>query len=488
MSTKQQQPEVDRVWAIEMRGIEPIADHERHGRPFELFWIWFAANIGILGIVYGGILAAAGLNLWQSLLVALLAPFLSFLLVGVLSLAGTWGGAPMLTLSRAAFGPRGNLGPAVVSWISLVGWETISVITAAYALLGLLNLIGLPSNPFWTAVSLVLIALLVVGAGLLGHATLVWVQRAATWTFGLLTLPIAIFLLKGAAAHWPVIIARTAAHWDTGVLATMSILIAGTGLSWANTGADYTRYLPRQSKGGAIIWWTICGSVLPLCVLIMVGVLLSTSVPGLASAANPIQVIGAVLPSWMAVPYFVTAIGGLVAGADLSIYSSGLNLLAVGLRLKRYQAVLVDGVLMVAGATYVMLIAQNFLGPFENFLQLLADGIATWSAVFLVDMWFRRGYEGADLRETGRESRYFYRHGVRWEALTAWGLGLLVSLALTFSPQLAGPFAGMFLASGGSGYLPGFLVSALVCWGLFSIQRSRRDTCELKEGEKGKEA
>src|SRR5579859_7236387 len=162
MSARQQQPETDRVWAIELHGIEPIEERERHGQPFELFWIWCAANIGILGIVYGGILAAAGLNLWQSLLVSLVAPLISFLLVGVLSIAGKWGGAPMLTLSRASFGTRGNLGPALVSWISLVGWETISVITAAYALLGLFNLIGLPTNLFWTIFSLVIIAALVI--------------------------------------------------------------------------------------------------------------------------------------------------------------------------------------------------------------------------------------------------------------------------------------------------------------------------------------
>src|SRR5271165_6175013 len=94
----------DEVWAIELRGIEPIADQDRHGRPSELFWIWFAANIGILGIVYGAILSAAGLNLWQSALVAVAGSAGSFLLVGALSVAGVWGGAPSLTLSRAPFG------------------------------------------------------------------------------------------------------------------------------------------------------------------------------------------------------------------------------------------------------------------------------------------------------------------------------------------------------------------------------------------------
>src|SRR5436305_9769572 len=178
------QPPADRVWSIELHGIDPISTQERHGRPFELFWIWFAANIGILTVVYGGIFASFGLNLWQSIFVALVGPVISFTLVGILSLAGVWGGAPMLTLSRAAFGPRGNIGPTIISWLTLVGWETAIIITAAYAFLGLFRLVGLPSNAFWTIVSLIAVVLLVIPLGLLGHATLVWIQRAATWLFG----------------------------------------------------------------------------------------------------------------------------------------------------------------------------------------------------------------------------------------------------------------------------------------------------------------
>lgn len=473
MKATNAQPEADRVWAIESHGIEPIDEREQHGRPSELFWIWFAANLGILGIVYGGILTASGLNLWQSLLVALVAPVLSFLLVGGLSIAGKWGGAPMLTLSRAPFGVRGNLGPVLVSWVSLVGWETISVITAAYALLGLLNLCGLPANTFWTIISLVVIAALVVALGLLGHATLVWIQRAATWIFGLLTLLIVVFLV--AKTHWSTLLTAPTGSWNTGLLSTLSIIIAGTGISWINTGADYTRYLPRQSKDRAILWWTVCGSTLPLFILIMAGVLLSSAVKGLDSAANPIEVIGSVLPSWMATLYLLTAIGGLIAGADLAIYSSGLNLLSLGVRLKRDKAVLIDGGLMIAGAIYVMLIAQNFMNPFISFLQLLADGLTTWAAVFLVDMLIRRGYDPQALKQTGPAGRYFYTHGIRWQALVAWFLGILVSVVFTTSPLFNGPLAlGLFRAAN-LGYPLGFVTSGLIAWLLFSFERHQKN-------------
>ena len=458
----------DQVWAIELRGIEPVADSERHGEPFELFWVWFAANIGILGIIYGGILTASGLNLVQSMLVALAAPTVSFALVGGLSVAGKWGGAPMLTLSRAPFGTRGNVGPTLISWISLVGWETVAVITAAYALLGLFTLVGLPANTLWTIVSLVIIALLVAAIGLLGHATLVWIQWAASWIFGALTLIVILFLV--GRTNWPLVLAVQPGPWDSGIIATFSIIMAGTGIGWVNTGADYARYFPSNSRGSRIVWWTILGSTLPLFLLIMTGTLLSSSVKNLASAANPVQVIGSALPAWMAAPYLLITIGGLIVEADLSIYSSGLNLLALGLKIQRYKTILIDGVLMIAGAVYVMLVAQNFIGPFESFLQLLADGLTAWSAVFLVDMLRRRGYDTSSLVEIGSESLYYYRGGVNWAGIAAWLLGIVVSLGFTSSPWFSGPFAVGVFAASSLGYLIGFGVSGLAYQLLSSAQ------------------
>ncbi len=453
--TDKHQPLTDAVWSIEINGIEPIDEHKRHGHAFELFWIWFAANIGILGIIYGGILTFAGLNIWQSLLVALLASAGSFALVGLLSIAGKQSGQPTLMLSRTIFGACGNVGPTFISWLSLVGWETVSVITAAYALLGLCNIFGIPTTLFWTVVSLVAITLLVVTIGLLGHATLVWIQRAATFVFGILTLLIILFLI--AHTNWSAILTAPALSWSSGVVATLSIIAAGTGIGWVNTGADYTRYLPHTSHNRAIIGWTVLGSTIPLVVLILTGVLLSHRISSLASSSNPVQVIASALPSWMAIPYFITVIGGLVAAADLSIYSSGLNLLALGISLQRYKTVVIDGVLIVAGSLYIMLIAHNFLGPFESFLQLLADALTAWSAIFLIHML----------------AHYPIYKGAQRAAVISWLLGIAASLAFTTSPWFNGPLAHGIFAASSLGYSIGFFVSALIYISALYFQRRK---------------
>src|SRR6476660_1752253 len=110
---------------VEVNGINVIAEPERGGRPRDLFWPWCAANIAVLGISYGSFLLGFGVSFWQATVAGVLRTVLSFLLVGFVSLAGKRGSAPTMVLSRAAFGVRGNALPAVVSYVLLVGWETV---------------------------------------------------------------------------------------------------------------------------------------------------------------------------------------------------------------------------------------------------------------------------------------------------------------------------------------------------------------------------
>ena len=70
------------------------------------------------------------------------------------------------------------------------------------------------------------------------------------------------------------------------------------------------------------------------------------------------------------------AILGLVGGSVLNIYSSGLALLSAGLRVPRFVAAGVDGVLVVAGTVYVAFFSPDFVGPFQGFLITLGVPIA----------------------------------------------------------------------------------------------------------------
>lgn len=451
------------VGAIETRGIEAVPEEERHGKARELFWMWFGANMGVLGITLGAARVVAGLNFPQVLLVAIGGSVGSFLLVGFLSLAGKRGGAPGLTLSRAVFGIRGNGGPTVVSWLGFVGWETIMCTTAAFALLALARLAGIEPTAGLTIVAVLICVAIAALIGLFGHATIMWVQRWLTWVFGLFTGIVVVFLI--GHVDW-------AAVWNLpggevgSVIAGIGIIASGTGLGWLAAGADYARYLPSAVRTRNIMVATIAGAGIPLVVLIGMGGLMAASKPELASANDPVAAIGAALPSWMAVPYLLTAVAGLIAAADLSMYSSGLNLLTAGIRIPRVAAVGVDAVLITVGGIYITVIAEDFYGPFQAFLMLMAVPLVVWGAIFAVDMLSRPSYDGAELNNTKRGGKYWYTGGFRLSACIAWVAGIVVGYLFTVAgpedqPWFTGPLSHTVLGTNGLGWIVGALVGAV---------------------------
>jgi NCS1 family nucleobase:cation symporter-1 len=104
------------------------------------------------------------------------------------------------------------------------------------------------------------------------------------------------------------------------------------------------------------------------------------------------------LPTWFLVPFIVVVVLGLIGGALLDIYSSGLSLLAAGVRVPRPVAATIDGALMVIGTVAVVFVADDFIGPFQGFLITLGVPVAAWCGVMLADLALRkRNYAEADL-------------------------------------------------------------------------------------------
>jgi NCS1 family nucleobase:cation symporter-1 len=461
------QPLSDRAWSIEMNGINTIPETDRHGRPSELFWVWCAANISILGVTYGTFLVTFyGLNLGQALLATLVGTVVSFLLVGFVSLAGKLGGAPTLVLSRASFGVVGNAVPTLISYVSLVGWETILVALATLATDTLLGRLHVHTGNVTLAISFAVIAAVTIAIGLLGHATIVRIQTWFTWAFAVLT--VGFIGLELSQVKWAKVSSLPAAHLP-GVLAGTSVIMAGLGIGWVNAGADYSRYLPRRSSSGRVVWWTTFGASIAPLILIAFGVLLAANNADLASSANPIGDLAKPLPTWFLVPYLIAAVGGLVAGALLDIYSSGLNLLTLGVRLQRYKSVAIDGCLMIIGNVYILFFAKSFFGPFQGFLITLAVPLAAWAAVFLTDMLLFR-------RRDGYAERELYTRGGAYGAgnpagLTAFLVASFVGLGLVTSTSAAFKWAGYLLrfAGGKTGTIGGSSLGLLIAFAIAAV-------------------
>lgn len=451
----------------EQRGIEPVPEPERTGNPLELFWVWFAANISILGIPLGATLVGLGMNVWQALLAAAIGSFGSFAVVGVISIAGRRGGAPSLTLSRAIFGVRGNIGPTLVSLCSRLGWETVNTTTAAFALLSLSTILldtdpSAHDAPGLAIVCILIFVALTIAVSGMGHAMILVVQKWATWVFGALNLAVAGYLVT--TVDWGAVADAPSAPLSA-MIVGIGVIAGGTGIGWANAGADISRYQAPSVRARSLIASASAGAGIPLVLVIGLGSLLSAGDSGLAEAADPVAAVREMLPSWVAVPYLVAAFGGLLLSNHLSVYSAGLTTLTLGFRFRRVYAVVLDVVVTTLGSVYFMLIADSFYGPFITFISLLAVPITAWVAVFIADMATRRTYDPDGLLDLRPGSTYWFRGGIQWPACLVWLTGIVAGYLFTTARVSAsevwftGPLTDTWLGRNGLGWLVAFAVS-----------------------------
>ena len=386
-----------RPMQIEANGINVISDAERKGHPRDLFWPWFAANVSVLGLGYGAFVLGFGVSFWQAVALGVIGIVGSFLLCGFIAVAGKRGSAPTMVLSRAAYGVRGNKLPSLISWLLTVGWETVLIILATLATATVFTRLGWGGGTGVKVIALIVVSALTVAGGVMGFDLIMRMQSVITWVTGILT--IVFIALVADKIHWHTVSAIPAGSPEK-FIGALVFVMTGFGLGWVNAAADYSRYLPRRSSGRGVVGWTTVGSSVAPIVLLIFGLLLAGSSAKLSSAigADPIGALTTLLPTWFLVPFAIVAVLGLVGGSVLDIYSSGLALLTLGVRIPRYAAALVDGTVMVLGTIYVVFVAHNFLVQFEGFLITLGVPIAAWCGIMLADIMLRRkDYADADL-------------------------------------------------------------------------------------------
>jgi nucleobase:cation symporter-1, NCS1 family len=429
---------------IEENGINVITESERKGQPRELFWPWFGANVSVLGLSYGAYILGFGISFWQGLVIAVIGIIVSFVLCGIIATAGKRGSAPTMVLSRAAYGVRGNRLPSFISWLLCVGWETVLTVIAVLATSTVFTRLGWGGGDGVKAVSMVVIAALIIVGGVMGFDLIMRMQAVITVITGVLTVMFIILTFKHV--HWHIVSHVSSGHFQA-LIGALVFVMTGFGLGWVNAAADYSRYLPRRASTGGVVWWTTFGSSIAPVILVFFGLLLAGSSSSLSSAIgdDPVGALARLLPTWFLVPFVIVAVLGLVGGAVLDIYSSGLSLLSAGLKIPRFAAALVDGVVMVIGTIYIVFFKADFLAQFEGFLITVGVLIAAWCGVFLGDLLLRKkDYVDADLfRNSGRYGDVRVIPVLTTIVTSVIGWGLVTNSGaswLTWQGYLLGPF------------------------------------------------
>jgi NCS1 nucleoside transporter family len=433
---------VNEDFQIETHGIDIIPESQRGGTPRRLFWIWLGGTFYVNGLVVGGLLPFLGLNLWQSLTCILLAAICTIGL-GIFTVYGARYGTSTMVVGRATLGRRGQLLPTLLTWLGAVGWETVVSVVAAL----LISAAVTHQWPHTNTTVVEVISFVVVLGGLLlwslfGHATILKLQKPLSILSAVLLLGLVpALLIHGHLAHlsWTAYVSPPAGKtvWASWLFAFM-ILMASGCWGWTAYASEYARYLPKQTSAKSIVWNVFWGSNIGYTAVLLIGLLITLTL----KASNPITAVPTFLPLWYLILFVLVIVVSTWTTGVLDAYTSGLALLALGLKVPRPLTVIADAVLVALGGVYALFI-YNFIGSFVEFLGLSIAWLAAWNAVILVDHFVNRRKVSYDhpedlLRSHG--GRYWYRGGVSPKAFAAFALGTVAALLfLNDSPLFVGP-------------------------------------------------
>jgi len=411
----------DEAFRIEQRGIDYIPESERWATPRSLFGLWAGAITNFEIFIYGAILMAFfGVTFYQAVVIIVVGN-LSYLLLGLTSLQGPEAGTTTFTVNRAAYGPNGGRLMALFNWLTQVGFETEGL--ALVVLAG----IALAAKAGYSAGTPMKIVLIVIAAGiqlllpLFGHGTILKTLKWLAIPFVALFVILAVLTAGKAHLHG----VHPGAGWAEW-MAGLAFIIVLSGLGWTENGNDYSRYIPRTASRPSIVGWVFAGTFIPSVLLMTLGAAVGTYVPTLATK-NPMPALPHAFAAWFLVPFLIVALVQLFAINSLDLYSSGVTLQAIGLRLRRWQAVLIDTVIA-GGLTAYAIFSSSFTTLLTDFVDCVIVWIAPWTAIFLVD-WILRRYRyvpGELQKEKG--GLYWRNGGIHWPAIIAQVVGMFASL------------------------------------------------------------
>ncbi|GHJ47406.1 allantoin permease [Catellatospora sp. TT07R-123] len=454
MLTSDHAAPIDLPGRVETRGIDLVPDGERHGRPRELFWVWLSANITYLYFVLGGTMLLLGLSLWQALAVVV-AGNLCWLGVGALAVSGPPAGSPSVVVTRAMFGVRGNrLLSAGVGWLVAVAYEGVNLALGSLAGFALAEQLGLTATLPVKIAIVVAVAVATFSLSIYGHATIARVSPVVSGVLALFIVLLGVFVVGRADTGYQ---PQTPLH-GTALIAAVGVgltIIASVPLSWG-TGADYSRYLPRDTSRSRVLWYTALGGLTPAVLIGALGVLAGTRI----DMSDPQTAVAALVPGWFYPLFLLVVVLGSITNNVLTAYSSAFCLQALGVRASRARTVLIDAAVGGAIAAYA-LFAARFLDTLSTVLEFTVTFLGPSMAIYVADILLRRNrYDGPALHDETRGGPFWYDGGVNLAGLAAMVLGTAAALLCVTTTVWTGPVAA---ALGGTdlAWLAGPVVAAL---------------------------
>jgi len=465
------------VFGVELRGFDHIPEAERNMTLAQVGPMWLGANLNMFSISVGCVSITLGLSLWQAL-AACVVGNLPYIYLGLASVGAVRAGLPATTLSRAAYGVRGNGVHALLTWAASVCFEVFNGVFGVLAWLSLLGLLGFDKDGAVEKIAAVIIQLALGGGiAVLGQATMVFLQKIFAVVLGVVLL--AVFVWSAHEVNWA---HAASAHTPLTTLAVLAAFMSACGvvasqpISYVYNGPDWVRYLPSQTPAKSIFnhvfWWTF----IPCIGLTAMGAMWAS----LGDMSDPVAGLKPFIPGWLYIVFILAVIAGSVANNAPTFYSSGLALQSLGLKLSRWSATLLDIGVSTAAVLYILFV-HDLSTVLNDFVSLLVAWSGPYAGVWLCDGILRRWR--FDMAEIHPGAAGAPRHNARilrsWLAYFAgMGAAVLTMKSPLFEGPLAKALGGMDLS-----WVLGLLVAGGV-YALFATSRPARSIAGAGAGPK----
>lgn len=423
-----------RLPLVERVGLEPTPVELRAGRSIRMFWLWFAVNSSVVSVALGAVVLSLGMSLRQALFSIVIGVAISFLPLGLGTLASKWSGQPTMVVSRSTFGTAGNALPALVALITRVVWAAaliwILAVGVAEVLVGSGLLAGMQRFELAlmtaSAALIIVIVLAALGFRVIAVTSAIVSAVSAVLVVGLIVL---------TAQYVEVSLALSLPDGPWRLLAPGAVLVFSViGLAWANSSGDLARYQAKGTVGSAALLSTAFGATIPAAALICWGAVLAASNPVIAEGltSNPVDILSRMLPLWYPAPLIAAIVLSLIAAATLAVYSAGFAVLAVGVRASRPVAVLVVLPLVAAATAGLAMLGIDAQSLFRDVATTLAVPVAAWAGIFGAETMIRsrRVHSPSLLRSGGVYPAVRWLNLLAFVVITGVGWGF-TSAALT---------------------------------------------------------
>ena len=453
MSSKGSTATGGRVGGIEVRSIDYVPLDERHGKVWSQGPLWFMSNAQIATMAVGTFSVTGGGNLIWSLLAIIGGVLFGTFFMAFHSAQGPQLGLPQMIQSRPQFGYVGALLVWAFAYLQYAGFNIFNTILAGDALHSTVH----GPSKIWIVVATVVAAVVALVGYDLIHGVERWLTAGFLIIFGVLTIAV-------CTLGYP------AGSFDLGGFKWTPFLIqfgavAGYQISWAIYVSDYSRYLPPSVTVRKTFLWTYWGSALGAIWLMCLGSALAAWAGADFDTIASLKAAGDhVFPGFGAIALVFSTLG-LISVTALNMYGGSLTLISA---MDSFKKVLPTARVRIITITFTavlslipaLLIGENFLTNFEDFLLLVLYLFVPWTAVNLVDYYIvRRGHYA--IAEIFNPYGMYGRWG--WRGITSYLVGFAAMLPFLSTSKYTG-FVAAQLDGADISMFVGLPVAGILYW------------------------